>query len=417
MLENLFKLLKENIVAAGVFTMFISSIVVFILRDMPAKLLKSIFKYITVSVTFASTDETYEEIILYLTEKENLSNRLRNIKYFIPRYTTEKDGYKNRKLFYIKGFGYGYQIFWLRGRFVYIDMTKDSNTYSEQDKEYLTIKYIGFSHKFVNKLVKDAQNYIMLERSNTISTYVYKETDDMFRYNSTFIKRDMDSIYFKDDILKKLNDAIANFYAPETENWYKKHSIPYHFTILLYGPPGTGKTSIAKALASKYTKDLYIITPSDFDRVDNSGWIQPYCFMLADDIDRNVCLKKNPDNTVKNKDLAKLESSQAKILALLDGSVNHYGRVIIMTANDLSDIEPKVLRPGRIDLMIEIGYMDTDTLVRMLDSFADGSSWRSSIVVSDYEINEKVTGAMVQNSIMIKKSYEEIFKDFTHLKT
>jgi len=67
----------------------------------------------------------------------------------------------------------------------------------------------------------------------------------------------------------------------------------------------------------------------------------------------------------KNKDALSL----AGLLNVLDGVVDTPGRMLIMTTNHPEQLDPALVRPGRIDKKIMLGYMMADDVVNMLQHY------------------------------------------------
>jgi len=58
------------------------------------------------------------------------------------------------------------------------------------------------------------------------------------------------------------------------------------------------------------------------------------------------------------------------LLNVLDGVVETPGRMVIMTTNCPEILDPALIRPGRIDKILELGYMDNaDDIVQMLEHY------------------------------------------------
>lgn len=57
------------------------------------------------------------------------------------------------------------------------------------------------------------------------------------------------------------------------------------------------------------------------------------------------------------------------LLNLLDGILETPGRILIVTTNHRDQLDPALIRPGRIDLDIEVGYCDLDMIQDMINGF------------------------------------------------
>lgn len=136
--------------------------------------------------------------------------------------------------------------------------------------------------------------------------------------------------------------------------------------VLLVGPPGTGKTLLAKAVAGEAGVPFFSISGSDFvemyvgvgasrvrDLFDTARKA-PAAIIFIDEIDavgrhRGAGLGGGHDER---------EQTLNQLLVEMDGFGSHSG-VIVMAATNRPDIlDPALLRPGRFDRRITVGYPD-----------------------------------------------------------
>lgn len=63
------------------------------------------------------------------------------------------------------------------------------------------------------------------------------------------------------------------------------------------------------------------------------------------------------------------ELNLSGILNVLDGVVDTPGRIVIMTTNHPEILDPALIRPGRIDKMLLLGYLECEDLIKMLEHY------------------------------------------------
>ena len=136
--------------------------------------------------------------------------------------------------------------------------------------------------------------------------------------------------------------------------------------VLLVGPPGTGKTLLAKAVAGEAGVEFLSISGSDFvemyvgvgasrvrDLFEQAKKTAP-SIVFIDEIDavgrqRGTGLGGGHDER---------EQTLNQLLVEMDGFSRNSG-VIVMAATNRQDIlDPALLRPGRFDRQIYVGYPD-----------------------------------------------------------
>jgi proteasome regulatory subunit len=151
---------------------------------------------------------------------------------------------------------------------------------------------------------------------------------------------------------------------------FKKVGITPPKGILLYGPPGTGKTLLAKAVAKS--------TDSTFIQVVGSELVQKFIgegaklvkeiFELARDHAPAIVFIDEIDSlAAKRIDMGtsgerEVQRTFMQLLAEIDG-FNSLGNVKIIAATNRKDIlDPAIIRPGRLDRLIEVPAPDKDGL-------------------------------------------------------
>ncbi|EGZ26608.1 hypothetical protein PHYSODRAFT_474234 [Phytophthora sojae] len=169
---------------------------------------------------------------------------------------------------------------------------------------------------------------------------------------------------------------------------------PYKLGLLLHGPPGTGKTSLIKAVA-QYTK-RHIVTIS-LGKVKTNQELMDALFDLRfavegvdlpvnmsfedvvfvmEDIDcaaSVVMARENKPETSRRQRKRLSSSSSASdklnlsgLLNVLDGVIDCPGRIIIMTTNHPEKLDPALIRPGRVNKKLMLGYMNSDQVQNMV---------------------------------------------------
>lgn len=136
--------------------------------------------------------------------------------------------------------------------------------------------------------------------------------------------------------------------------------------VILTGPPGTGKTLLAKAVAGEAGVPFFSISGSDFvemfvgvgaSRVRdlfNDAKKNAPCIVFIDEIDavarrRGTGLGGGHDER---------EQTLNQMLVEMDGFGVNEGIIVMAATNRVDILDPAILRPGRFDRKVAVGYPD-----------------------------------------------------------
>jgi chaperone BCS1 len=180
-------------------------------------------------------------------------------------------------------------------------------------------------------------------------------------------KRPLGSLVLADGILEGLLDDLREFYGSAA--WYAERGIPYRRGYLLHGPPGTGKTTTVVALAGELKLSVGVLSLSSkvlSDEVLRTlvDALPAATLLLIEDVD---CIFKERRTTDVQTGV-----TLSGLLNALDGVSSRDGRVLFMTTNHPERLDAALIRPGRVDRKIELGYSTPDQARRLFLWFYRG---------------------------------------------
>lgn len=290
-------------------------------------------------------------------------------------------------------------------------------------KKVYTIITYDLSPEFVKDFERDMvihRNALLQIKSDSPIVNVYQDYHESDGYTywerkQSINKRRIGTVYLPRNQMKEIVDTVNEFFT--NKEYYIKHGITHNLKILLYGPVGTGKDSIAKMIASEWNRNIYYVSGGKEGRyiphaiVDDDDCVNHSLFIISD-IDKYPFIINEPDIDM-SKDGAKEEMMRYKglygeMINALDGILSGEDRIIVMTTNHIEKFGEAFLRPGRINLKMEIGHVVPEVFRKYVFDFY------GKVLPEDIKLkrNDIIIAEMQKDVLFMKLTADEFIKKY-----
>lgn len=339
------------------------------LKGVPKQIWSRILVLISYRVTIYQTDELYEYVTQWISD--NHKSKARNVEYStrsaesdMMNHSIDSEYSAGKKAKDITEIPIQ-DFFWMRkyGRWIRVAFGQDKLENASSLKS-VYLKNYSFKGIFAAKAIRKLLNEVNQTYGNSKKDpRFFISRDNYFAYMQHISGKALSQVVLN----KSLKDSILtdiNIWRDSKES-YDRRGISYKRGHCYYGPPGTGKTTLARAIAIEYEMDVYSISlnniANDSAMLSMFSEIRPNSILLFEDVD--AYFKGRTQINAKSK------ITFSGLLNALDGALQLNGVLVILTTNHLENLDPALLRSGRIDLIKEIGFASRIEIEEYLEMF------------------------------------------------
>ncbi|CBZ52032.1 Mitochondrial protein-like, related [Neospora caninum Liverpool] len=246
--------------------------------------------------------------------------------------------------------------------------------------ETLTLQTFAFQRHIIQEILEEARrNALAKEEGKTV---IFRSVASEWRkYGEPKTVRPFDSVVLADGVAEQVYADVLSFL--KSSQWYLQRGIPYRRGYLLHGPPGCGKSSFVMALAGKLKYNICVMNVGDPLMTDDRlqyllATVPPQSILLLEDIDGAIQRSESAlgGNSAEDRKGANPYGMRgvtfSGLLNALDGIVATEERVTIMTTNHPERLPDSLIRPGRVDIKVRVGYATRPQLRRQFLRFFPG---------------------------------------------
>lgn len=260
----------------------------------------------------------------------------------------------------------------------YIINSDRSTKQFREIKVVLSKEVNSYLAEFVNPLIEEEMLVKELFRKNVtlviedkisdrdgvitykIKSVKFKQVTRIKDFSEDGLVFDIPKISFEDiaghhKAKERLNEVINFFKSPKL---LRSFDIEPPKGMLLYGPPGTGKTMLAKAFAKEAELPFISITGLELLQPEKTKKV----FAKAKEYAPSIIFIDEIDTIGKRGGSSTREIAINTLLAEMDGFGGGKGEnvFVIAATNYKENIDAAIIRPGRIEIHIEINNLDKD---------------------------------------------------------
>jgi hypothetical protein len=388
----------SNQVVAGAIALGLVGVVAASLRNLPAALWSQLKRAVVVTATLDSRNDLFAAFVAWLDDQRfGQRSRWFTVVQAPPAVAEDEAQAEDApRLQYSPA--PGFHIFWFRGRLMWMQREIAMNL---QVVETIRLGALFTRRRVMEELLEGVARHAGEQRANRLTLFTVDRWGDEWRLADSKPRRSLDSVVLDEGVSKLLHDDIHEFFG--RREWYAQMGIPWRRGYLLYGPPGTGKTSVAYALAGELRLKLCALSLTNPKLTDNvmADLLQrtpPRSLILIEDIDAFFNARDKQD--------ARMQISFSGLLNALDGVGAQEGRIVVLTTNHRERLDAALIRPGRIDLEIELSNATAAQLKGLLMRFYPQEGARVEQIVAAYPARA-LSPAQIQQILIAADSLAE----------
>lgn len=364
MLELIGQALREqfqNQVVAGGLVLGLVGVILASLRSLPGRLWEYGKRVMVVTAVIDSRNDLFNAYIAWLNELPyGRGSRL----FTVIQDNKDSNGEENGLPRLLYSPAPGFHVFWYGRRPMWIQRDIAMNL---QVIETVKVSALFGSRRLLETMLEDVIRRAYARLADHTLLYTIDRWGESWNMAGARPRRHIASVVLEGETSADLLADVQTFF--QRRQWYTDLGIPWRRGYLLHGPPGTGKTSFAYALAGELHLKLCALslTNSKLNDQTIADLLQktpPRSLILIEDIDAFFVARDKQDS--------RIEVSFSGLLNALDGVAAQEGRIVFLTTNHLDRLDRALIRPGRVDVVVELGNASRAMLRMMFLRFYPG---------------------------------------------
>lgn len=393
MLESLAAAVREqlqNQIVSGGLVLAIVGVILATMRNLPGRLWEYAKRALIVTAVIDSRNDLFNAYIAWLNELPyGRGSRLFTVIQDNREGAAAEEAGDLPRLLYSPA--PGFHLFWYGGRPMWIQRDIAMNL---QVIETVKVSALFATRRLLEDMLEDVIRRAYARLADHTMLYTIDRWGESWNLAGARPRRHLSSVVLDGDTSAKLLADVEEFFG--RRQWYADLGIPWRRGYLLHGPPGTGKTSFAYALAGELRLKLCALSLTnpklnDQTIADLLQKTPPRSLILIEDIDAFFVARDKQDVRIK--------VSFSGLLNALDGVSAQEGRIVFLTTNHLDRLDKALIRPGRVDVVVELGNASAAMLRTMFLRFHPDAAATIDAALARYA-GESLSPARVQQALL-----------------
>lgn len=333
------------------------------LRNVPVMVYRYVRNLFVLSVEVSQNDEAFAWLIGWLDQQAS-TQRSKRLAVTVHRDEDNKVAIQFTPL--------GFHWFRYHGRIVWLHRSREHQRSEGVFLglwESVTISTLSRKRGLVEAVIAEAYDLYKSSRTGKVTIWNMNGWGQWEEIVRKF-PRAIDSVVLPTGLAERILADLRAFIDQRV--WYTSIGVPYRRGYLLYGPPGNGKSSLVFALASELNRDLAVVSlasPSLTDDLLRAALARmpANAILLFEDID-GVFNQRHPVRS-------DMKVTFSGLLNALDGVATADGRIMFVTTNFIERLDEALIRPGRIDVRLQIGNPNREQISRLYRRFFGEDSY------------------------------------------